>query len=82
MKRLSVLAILGLMSSAAGLMAFEQGCGSDSDDTTTKSTPGQPPAKPSGPATTSTTEKNFAVKEVLVGERARGSTARDAEAWR
>lgn len=78
MKLAHLLSVLGLATAAsiAGIVA----CGDD--EATTGNEPGKPPAKPSAGATTSTTQKNFAVKNVFIGDRPRSGGGPDKEAWK
>jgi hypothetical protein len=72
MKLARIMTVLGCGIGVAGALVF-QGCSSDTVAATAEV--GKPPAKPAGATpTTSTTEKNFALHTLLLGDIARGAT--------
>src|SRR4051812_12158703 len=75
--------LIGVGVCAVGIAAT-QGCSSGSstpsgDGGTTARNP--PPAKPSGPTTTSTTEHNYALAKLYLGDTDRGGVASQT-AWK
>lgn len=84
--------LLGFAAAVGSVAMVGQGCGGDSSDDPGDSDAGgggggggddvgQPPAKPDAPATTSTDEKNFAVRTVFLGDSSRSGGA-SADAWK
>jgi hypothetical protein len=76
--------VLGCGIGVAGALVF-QGCSSSTDSGTGSTAEvGKPPAKPAtATPTTSTTEKNFALHTLLLGDIARGSTTQaPTTAWK
>ncbi len=82
MKLARVLTVVGLGLSVGGIFAI-QACSSSSSSDTGGSVGAVPPALPSGAAaTTSTTEHNFALQTLLLGDTPRGSTSPSNTAWK
>ena len=78
MKLWKVWSVFGMGSAAlVGALAYQAGCSS----TPSGPLPGQPPAKPSGPVTTSTNVETFAVQKLLLGESDRTGTPSQS-AWK
>ena len=85
--------LLGFAVAVGSVALGAQGCGGDSSNNGDGDgngngngnggggDVGQPPAKPDAPATTSTDEKNFAVRTVFLGDSPRGGSA-SADAWK
>ena len=83
MKLARIMTVLGCGIGVAGALVF-QGCSSNTPTTgTAAGEVGKPPAKPADAPTTSTTEKNFALHTLLLGDTARGSTVQSpTTAWK
>ncbi len=78
MKRIILTSLSGALAVGA-LVAF-QGCSSSEDPSTPTATK-KPPARPSGPATTETGMKTFAVKQLLLGDAPRSGPP-SSTAWK
>jgi hypothetical protein len=82
MKLYTALSLIGFGLGVAGLVSSTQGCSSDSSSGGTSGGAGkQPVAKPDAPATTSTTEKTFAINALFLGESDRSGVA-NKDAWK
>ena len=72
---------VGLAATALVMASYMAGC-SGGGDTTTPPQGGQPPAKPSGPATTDSSTKTFAISKFYLGETPRAGGAASNQAWK
>ena len=71
--------LVGISAVALGMTVYAAGCGSSDDTQTTPA--GQPPGKPSAPATTDTTTKTFALNKLYLGDSSRSGTPSN-DAWK
>jgi hypothetical protein len=83
MKLVRIFALMSVGVAAGGIFLF-QGCSSSSTTDSSSSSVGKPPAKPaSGTPTASTTEHNFAIYNLLLGDAPRGAgAAQSTTAWK
>ncbi|MEO6420747.1 MAG: hypothetical protein ABIP39_15150 [Polyangiaceae bacterium] len=83
MKLARIFALMSVGVAAGGIFLF-QGCSSSSTTDSSGSNVGKPPAKPaSGTPTASTTEHNFAIYNLLLGDAPRGTgAAQSTTAWK
>lgn len=78
MKLSRLTALTGAGALLAATVFTFQACSSDEESS---GSVGGPPARPDAPATTSTTVKTFAIKELLLGDAPRGG-AQSTSAWK
>ncbi|CAN5807564.1 hypothetical protein BH09MYX1_BH09MYX1_35060 [soil metagenome] len=81
MKLWKVGSVVGFTAMALGLSVYTAGCSSDATPDTPLQTGTQPPPPPSGPVTTDTSMKTFAVSKLYLGESTRAGAASDT-AWK
>lgn len=83
MKLARVLTVVGIGLGVGGIFAIQACSSSSGGSSTGGSTGAVPPALPSGAAaTTSTTEHNFALQTLLLGDTPRGSSSPSTTAWK
>lgn len=80
MKRTHLVSVLSVGVLASSLAIF-QGCSSSSSDNTAAVVTKRPPTKPSGPATSDTSTKTFAVQTLFLGDAPRSGPA-SSDAWK